>query len=261
MLSKERKMNESYILSLLEKGKRIDGRSLSQYRKPISIEYNISKNAEGSARVTIGETEVLAGVKLDIGEPYPDSPDEGTIIVTAELLPLSSPDFESGPPGRNATELARIVDRGIRESKAIDLKKLCITPGEKIWMVFIDIYTMNDAGNLIDASALAAIAALSQVKLPKVEDDKIVYGELTAKKLPLVKMPITCTMGKIAGNIVADLSTKEEKTMSARLSIAFDGDTIHALQKGGSSGLTVEDIEKMIDMAAKNSKELRKTLK
>ena len=255
-------MNESYILSLLEKNKRLDGRKLDDYRQPIIVEYGISKNAEGSAKVTIGETEVMVGAKLDAGEPYPDSPDEGTIIVTAELLPLSSPDFESGPPGRAATELARIVDRGIRESKAIDFKKLCIKSGEKVWLVFIDIYTINDSGNLIDAAALASIAALSQVKFPKLdENNKVVYGEFTTKKLPLTKTPITCTLTKINGHIITDATDKEEKAMNARLSIATENENIHALQKGGDKGLTIEEIEKMIDLAFSNAKELRKHLK
>ena len=46
-----------YIISLLDKGTRLDGRGLLDYR-PISIEYNISKSAEGSARVMIGRTEL-----------------------------------------------------------------------------------------------------------------------------------------------------------------------------------------------------------
>ena len=116
----------SHIISLLNAGTRLDGRKLTEYRKPIEAEYGIVKTAEGSARVKIGETEVMVGVKMEVGEPYPDMPDQGTIIVGAELLPLSNPEFELGPPGIQAIELARVVDRGIRESKAVELKTLCI---------------------------------------------------------------------------------------------------------------------------------------
>src|SRR3989344_3464075 len=108
-------MNGDYINSLFEQDKRVDGRRVDEYREVI-IEKNISKNAEGSARCKIGDTEVIVGIKMDIGTPYPDSPDEGSIIVTAELTPMASPDFELGPPSPWATEIARIVDRGIRES-------------------------------------------------------------------------------------------------------------------------------------------------
>ena len=143
----------THIISLLNADTRLDGRKLTEYRQPIEVEHGIIKTAEGSARVKIGETEVMVGVKLEVGEPYPDTPDEGTIIVGAELLPMSNPEFELGPPGIQAIELARVVDRGIRESKALDFKKLCIAKGEKIWMVIIDICPINDAGNLFDAGA------------------------------------------------------------------------------------------------------------
>ena len=253
-------MNNEYILSLIQQDKRVDERKLDQYRE-IKVETKISKNAEGSARCKIGDTEVLVGVKMDIGEPYTDSPDEGTIIVTAELSPIASPLFELGPPGQQATELARIVDRGIRESKAIDFKKLCIKEGEKIWMIFIDIYPLNDDGNLIDASVLASLAALKNAKFPKIKDDKVVFGEFTDKKLELTKLPVTLTFGKINDKILVDLNSKEESVIDARLSISVYDENIHAMQKGGDKVITLEDVEKMIDLAIKKEKELRSSIK
>jgi exosome complex component RRP42 len=73
----------------------------------------------------------MAGIKMDIGEPYPDEPDSGVMTTAAELIPMASPDFESGPPDEESIELARVVDRGIRESKIIDVDKLCVVPSEK----------------------------------------------------------------------------------------------------------------------------------
>ena len=253
-------MNNEYIISLIQQNKRIDERKLDDYRE-IKIEQNISKNAEGSARCKIGDTEVLVGVKMDVGEPYPDSPDEGTIIVTAELSPVASPLFELGPPGSQATELARIVDRGIRESKAIDFKKLCIKKGEKIWIIFIDIYPLNDDGNLIDASVLAALAALKNAKFPKLEDGKVNYGEFTNEKLKLEKLPINFTFVKIADKIILDPNSKEEAALNARLCVSVHEGNIHAMQKGGDAGLNEEEIEKMIDIALKKEKEIRGLLK
>ena len=241
---------------------RLDGRSLEEYRKPVKIETNISNMAEGSAKVTIGDTVVIAGVKMDVGEPYPDSPDEGVLIVTVELFPLSSPDFLPGPPREQATELARIVDRGIRESQMIDTKKLCIKEGELVWAIFLDIYTINDDGNLIDAAALASVIALSNTMLPKLEKDKVKYGELTKTKLPLKSLPITCTLAKLDGNIIIDPNREEESLIEARLSIAVnEKGEMNAMQFGGNSALTVEEIMKMVDIAIDKNKELRKLVK
>jgi len=146
-------------------------------------------------------------------EPYPDTPDEGSIMVGAELLPLSSPEFELGPPGQKAIELARVVDRGIRESKCIDFKKLCITEGEKAWTIVIDICTINDAGNLLDASSLAAIAALRNTTFPEYKDDKIDYKKKTSKKLELKDIPLSVTVIKIGDKFLVDPDSDEEKAI------------------------------------------------
>jgi len=254
-------MNNSmkeYIVSSLDKGVRMDGRKLDEFREPVVIETGISKSAEGSARVKIGETEVVAGVKLDVGEPYADGADEGVLICGAELLAMSSPDFSLGPPDAQTTELARVVDRGIRNSKMINVKKLCVKEGELVWMVFLDIYTINDAGNLIDASALAAIAALRSAVFPVLKDGKVQFGEHTKEKLPLVNLPVSCTLAKIKNHIVLDPMNEEEKCLDSRLTITIsEQGHIHAMQKGGEGSLTPEDISAMVEIAMQKSKVLR----
>ena len=251
----------SHIISLLDANTRLDGRKLTEYRKPVEVEYGVVKTAEGSARVRIGETEVMVGVKLEVGKPYPDSPEEGTIIVGAELLALSNPEFEPGPPGIQAIELARVVDRGIRESKALDFKKLCITPGEKIWMVVIDICPINDAGNLFDASSLAALAALKFTKFPSFDGEKVDYKNKTDKKLQLEKEPIAVTVIKIGSKFIVDPDTEEEKVVDSRLTVSSTEDgTLCALQKGGDFPLTTEEISEMLDIGIEKAKELRKCL-
>ncbi len=251
----------SHIINLLNAGTRLDGRKLAEYRKPIEVEYSVVKTAEGSARVKIGETDVIVGIKMEVGEPYPDMPDEGTIIVGAELLPLSNPEFELGPPGIQAIELARVVDRGIRESKTVDFKKLCIAPGEKVWLLIIDICPINDAGNLFDASSLAALAALSDAKYPAFDGEKVDYKQKTDKKLELEKAPIAVTVIKIGEKFIVDPDTEEEKVIDARLTVSsMEDGTLCALQKGGDFPLSLEEIDKMLEIGIEKGKELRKHL-
>ena len=118
------------------------------------------RKAEGSALVKLGSSQVLVGVKMQPGEPFQDSPNRGVIITNAELVPLASPIFEPGPPNEVGIELARVVDRGVRESKAVDLEALCIVPGKQVWIIFIDVHILDDCGNILDAASLGAIAAL-----------------------------------------------------------------------------------------------------
>lgn len=251
----------SHIIKLFTADTRLDGRKFTDFR-PIKLETNVTKSAEGSARITIGKTDVIVGIKTEVKEPFPDTQDEGGIMVGAELLPLASPDFELGPPGIQAIEMARVVDRGIRESKAIDFKKLCIKEGEKVWMLIIDICIINDSGNLLDASALAAVAALKDMRFPKYENDKLDYKEKTDKKLDLKDLPITVTVVKIGDKLIVDPDLDEEKVIDARLTVASLSDgTLCALQKGGDYPLTSEDIDRMVEIALSKAKELRKLVK
>ena len=250
------------IRKYLAEGKRFDGRKPDEFRE-ISIEHGVSKNAEGTARVKIGKTEVIVGVKMDVGTPYPDSPDKGNMMVTAELLPLSSPRFESGPPKFPAIELGRVIDRGIRESKSIEFDKLCIEKGEKVWTVFIDIYSINDDGNLLDAAGLGAIMALKNAKMPKYDAKKeqVLYGELTDKNLPLSKnIPLSITAHKIGGNFIIDPTRDEEDISETRITIGSSNGIISSMQKGESKELSIEEFEKVLDLVEKTERELFKKL-
>lgn len=247
------------IKEYLEKGKRFDGRDLDEFRD-LSIELGVSNQAEGSARVKLGETEVIVGVKMDVSTPYPDSPDKGNLMVTAELLPASSPRFESGPPRFPAIELGRLVDRGIREGKFIDFEKLCIEKGEKVWSVFIDVYSINHDGNLLDAASIGAVAALKSAVFPKYdkENDKIHYGEFTKKKIPLSKeTPIVTTVHKVGKSILIDPTLDEEDVSEARLTIgATTEGSIFSMQKGRSKEISFEDMEKILEISEKARKKI-----
>lgn len=256
-------VNADAIRGLAQQGKRLDGRAMDEYRKPTTIVTDISWTAEGSAQVQIGKTVLLAGVKLSIEKPYNDTPEEGGIMVNAELLPLSSPEYETGPPGMKAVELARVIDRGIREAKAIDMKKLCLIPGEKAWFVIIDIVTINDDGNLFDAAGLAVLAALKAATFPQVDPETgaIDYKVKTSEKLPLVKEPLPVTVYKAGNSFLVDPTLEEEKVYEARLTVAADEKGIlSALQKGGEAPLTIDEVSVMIDMALEKSAYLRKLL-
>jgi exosome complex component RRP42 len=267
-------IKREYLSKLASQGKRADNRKFDDFR-PIKIEIGYIPKAEGSARVKIGNTQVVAGVKMDLGDPYPDTPDSGVMTTAAEMIPMASPDFESGPPREDAIELARVVDRGIRESEIIEVDKLCIVPGEKIWMIFIDIHIIDYDGNLFDAASLASLAALMTAKVPiqrikpTLEKLQIRYPEIENYlkehpdnyPLPLREPPISCTSAKFGNVIVMDPSLDEEEIAEARLTVATDekGD-IRAMQKGLNGSFTVDEIKKVIKASIDNGKKIREEL-
>lgn len=246
-------IKKDYMYNLIKKGERVDGRAFNDYRK-IVIETGVVRKAEGSARVRLGDTQVMVGVKMQTGEPYPDTPDTGVIITNVELVPMASPSFEPGPPNENATEIARVVDRGVRESGAIDLEKLFIEE-DKVWMVFIDVHVIDHDGNLIDASSLGAISALLTTKVP---NKRFELGEDTA--LSITDIPIAVTAADFEGQILLDPELDEERVASTRLTVISGKDgSIAGMQKSGIGTPPQEKIEEMVDIAIKKAKEIRKT--
>lgn len=254
---------KEFLSKLIEAGKREDGRTNEEHRK-IEIIKNPLIYTAGSARVKLGKTDVIAGVMMDVGEPFDDTPDEGILMVNSELNPMAGEDYELGPPKEESIELARVIDRMIRESHVIDVEKLCIKSGEKVWTVFVDLYPINADGNLFDACALAAMVALTNGKMPKYNEktEKVIYGEFTDKKIPVKTKPMLCTFGKVNNTFFIDPTNREEKIMDARLSIATTEDgNIHDMQKGGPGLFNKTEILKMVALATEKGKELRKHLK
>lgn len=254
------RVRQRHLMELLERGKRIEERDLFAYRE-IKVEKGPGR-ACGSAMISIGNTKVISAVKVETGAPFPDTPDEGVLVVNAELVPLASPTFEPGPPDENAIELARIIDRALRGSKAIDLSKLCIIPGKKVLTVFVDIFILNYDGNLADASSLATMKALLDAKIPKyvLERDEVKFLEETTA-LPIQNIPLLVTFAKINDKMVIDPSLAEEQVAQAMLTIGIDKEgNICAIQKSGPGTISTSMILEMVKKAREKAEELRKIL-
>lgn len=252
-------VKSQYIKELLSKNNREDNRQMFDFRE-ITIVPNVIEHAEGSAQVDLGGTRVLAGAKIQLETPMRDTPTQGNLAVSAELLPLAHAEFETGPPSPESIELARVVDRGIRAANAVDLKSLFIKE-EKCWGIFIDLYVLNYDGNLFDASTLAAMGALMNAKMPKYDEttEKATYDD---RKIPLKINAVvgSTTFAKIDSTLLLDPNMHEENAADARITIATDGTVVRAMQKGLSGSFSVKEIESLVDVSFDKYKELSKHL-
>ena len=248
-------IKRDHMLKLIERGERLDGRGVADVRE-ISVATNVIESADGSARVKMGNTEVIAGVKIIPGTPFPDTPDVGVLTTGAELIPMAHPTFESGPPGEDAIELARVVDRGIRESGMVDVSGLCIVPGEEVWMCFVDIYALDYDGNLFDAANLAAVCALRTATIPGEQ-----YGKGENRPLPITCTPISVTEAKVGNTLIVDPNFDEEQISTARLTITTDDvGNFRAMQKGGRGSITLDELSLCLDRAVEKGAEIRKII-
>ena len=247
------KLLRAHLSDLAANNARIDGRSQWEGRN-LEIEHSVLPRAEGSAMVRMGDTIVLAGVKFQIMQPYPDRPNQGGLMCSADVRPIAGRNWEAGPPSPEAIELGRVVDRGIRESGCIDVDSLCIIPGEKAWQVILDLFAVSDDGNLFDAFALAGIAALRNATVPA---ERFEVGEDYA--LSVSKTPIMCSYHKVGGRFVYDACSREELGGDERIHITLgDDDNVHSLQKGLKGIFSAEEFAEIMTNAQERTKELRK---
>ncbi|MEM0383693.1 MAG: exosome complex protein Rrp42 [Candidatus Caldarchaeum sp.] len=255
------KIMKNKVYDLLKTGKRIDERTLDQLRE-IKITHHVVDKADGSAIVSLGKTKILTGIKVEVGTPYPDRPNEGVFTVNAELLPLASKTFEAGPPDERAIELSRIVDRCIRESRAIDVEKLVLIEGQKVYMIYIDCYVLDYDGNYFDAAVLSAVAALMTCTIPvyRVVDGRVEpTGERT--KLPLRTIPVSISMALIKDKLIVDPLPTEEEIADTLVTVGYDSDgVLSAIQKSSPGLLPVSMFREMVRLGMVKSAEVRKKL-
>src|SRR5665213_4209269 len=137
---------------------RSDGRKPDQLR-PVTIEPNVLKFAEGSALIVLGDTRVLCAATLEEKVP-PWMRGRGTGWVTAEysMLPRATSErtqreSTKGKVGGRTHEIQRIIGRALRA--VVDFSKL----GERT--VWLDCDVLQADGGTRTAALTGAYVALA----------------------------------------------------------------------------------------------------
>ena len=146
-------------------GKRTDGRHLEE-RRNVEIHFG---SEYGSCVVSLGQTRVSAQVSCSVMEPRATRPNEGNLMIFVEFPPMCSQRFINksyGNVDEEITEVTRLLERCLKESRAVDLESLCIVTEEKVWVIRLDIRVLNHAGNVTDCASIAGLAALAHFRRP-----------------------------------------------------------------------------------------------
>ncbi|MED6179566.1 hypothetical protein PIB30_001858 [Stylosanthes scabra] len=235
---------KNFIVNALLSELRVDGRRPFDYRK-LTIKFG---KDDGSSEVQLGHTHVMAIVSGQLLQPYKERPNEGTLAVFTEFSPMADPSFEPGRPTESAVELGRVVDRGLRESRAVDTESLCVLSGKLVWAIRIDIHILDNGGNLVDAANIAALAALLTFRRPECslggEDGQqvVVHPPEMRDPIPLIihHLPIAVTFGFFSNEniMVIDPTHHEEAVMTGRMTatVNANGD-VCSIHKPGGEGV------------------------
>jgi exosome complex component RRP43 len=228
--------------------------------RPVTLNIGSISTANGSAIVRIGSTLAMCGVQAELSDPHPTTPNEGFIVINVDysnsvkiLKDLSS------------SYIARTIEDLLINSKYIDLKDLLISEGKLCWTLFVDVMILSADGPPLDACVLATMAALKDVRLPKVE---------TESGTPLVSMA-TCTplLSTVSPPLMISFAThKKWKTLldptaneaifcPGLLSIAVtNGNKLVGIYKLGGPPMTSEQLESCIKIARKQYQIQRKLI-
>ncbi|CAK7331170.1 unnamed protein product [Dovyalis caffra] len=259
---------KKFIETALASNLRVDGRNPLEFRK-ITIK---SGREDGSSEVQLGQTHVMGFVTGQLVQPYQDRRNEGSLSIFTEFSPMADPSFEPGRPGESAVELGRIVDRGLRESRAVDTESLCVLAGKLVWAIRIDLHILDNGGNLVDAANIAALAALLTFRRPECtlggEDGQevIVHPPEEREALPLIvhHLPIAITFAFFGseGKMVVDPTYSEEAVMGGRMTVTVNANgDICAIQKAGGEGVPQSVIMHCLQLASLSAESITKKIK
>lgn len=153
-----------FIKTAVSEDKRVDHRTSKESRN-VRVSFGLDR---GCCVASLGDTKVLVQVSAEIIVPKPGRPTEGELFVNLELSPMAAPHFEAGRLGDYGVEVARLLERCIRDSQCIDLESLCVVSGEKVWALRVDAQVLNHQGNIVECAGIATIGALMHFRRPDV---------------------------------------------------------------------------------------------
>lgn len=211
---------QEFVVRLLRNNKqRIDGRRMDQFRD-VDIKFGQSY---GHVEVSLGKTKLVVRISAEPTKPYEDRPYEGMFLITTDVSSMASPIFENNRQSDDEAHIARLIEKAIRRSNALDLESLCISSGRSCWLVRADVQYLDFDGGFIDATCIGVIAGLLHFKRPDTSIDgekTIIYSmdERTPVGLSVLHVPICVTFTMFKGDeetgepdlFIVDATAQEE---------------------------------------------------
>ncbi len=179
----------TYILHGIQDDLRVDGRACDSYRY-MEFETDVVSNTNGSTRFRLANTDILVGIKAEMGEPHPDTPNQGRLEFFVDCTANATPQFEGRGGEELATQISSMLYRAYDHQQCLDLKSLCVVERQHCWVLYVDVLILECGGNLFDAVSMAVKAALYNTKLPAVRVSCAESGDM---ELELPDDPYDCT--------------------------------------------------------------------
>jgi exosome complex component RRP45 len=166
-------------------------------------------------------------------------------------------------------EIARLVERCVRDAGAVDTETLCIVAGQRVWSLKIDLRVLNYEGNMTDCCALAAVCALLYYRRPDItvtSHSVTVHSEEERNYIPLQLhfWPITTTFSLFESidDAVVDPSLTEDLTCDAHLTVAMNAQKdVCCIQKPGGIAVSHDMVMQCVGRASARTLKLVEYIK
>ena len=222
---------------------RTDGRAVDQLRE-ITIERGWSKQAEGSALISFGNTRVLCTASFTNGVPrWLTGKGRGWVTAEYAMLPRSTNDrmdreSVKGKIGGRTHEISRLIGRSLRA--VIDTKAL----GENTLVLDCDVL-QADGGTRTAAITGAYVAMVDAIEWAR---DKKFVGQ-NAK--PLIDSVSAVSVGIIDGVPMLDLAYVEDVRAETDMNVVVTGRGLFVEVQGTAEGAPFDrtELNNLLDLA------------
>ena len=230
---------------------RADGRTPAQMRE-VSIERGWSKQAEGSALISFGDTKVLCTASFTPGVP-PWLRGKGTGWVTAEysMLPRSTNErmqreAVKGKLGGRTHELSRLIGRRLRA--VVDMKAL----GANTIVIDCDVL-QADGGTRTASITGAYVALVDAIEWARTQ------GHVARKSQPLTDSVAAVSVGIVDGVPMSDLAYVEDVRAETDMNVVVTGKGGFVEVQGTAEGapFSRDELNSLLDLALASTAELR----
>ena len=227
---------------------RPSGRALDQMR-PVSIETGVTKSAEGSCLIRVGDTHVICTATLEERVP-PFVKGTGIGWITAEygMLPRSTGsrmrrEAISGKQGGRTVEIQRLIGRSLRAGADR------IALGER--QITVDCDVIQADGGTRCASITGGWVAL-RLAVSKLMASNVIQSD------PLLSPVAAVSCGIYAGQPVLDLDYPEDSEAGVDGNFVMTGDQrlIEVQMSAEGSTFARKELDKLIELAEKGIAEI-----
>ncbi|GAA5998198.1 hypothetical protein JCM5350_002917 [Sporobolomyces pararoseus] len=258
----------TFVQQLLSRSLRLDGRNPYDLR-PVSLKFG---EQSGWVECCLGDTKVIAQVSAEIVKPLPDRPYEGFLSLNTEISPMASSAYEAGRSSEEEVLMARLLEKALRRSEAVDREALCLVAGQKVWHIRVDVHFLNDGGNMLDCASIAAITALRHFRKPDVTvngEDIIIHSMTERVPVPLAihHSPICLTyafftLADSTSTSVLDPTHQEQILSNSLLTVTLNAQSeICVLSKQGGLPIDAEEIMRVLGVGMERVRELDEMVK